>query len=582
MLEQFSADRNRLADISEEASRFAHALGESDIAARLLVERSKLVAEEFNLAVLGEFKRGKSTLANALIGADLLPVAVVPLTSVVTSIRHGPEPRACVYHLDGRSVQVSPSELDSYTTERGNPENTKAVERIEVEVPTKLLPPGVRLVDTPGVGSVYETNTAATLEYLPQVDAALFVLGADQPVGEAELGFLHRMRQHVEKLFFVLNKIDLLTPEEREEAIAFSRVALERALGGASIRLYPLSARVALRARPANDEEALNASGIGVLESDLGSFLAADCGTVLLARTRRRIAAALGDLAGRVELRRRGALMPLTSLDARIREFEAQSERIAWNQAAIDGLFAEARRRLLAALEDSRAPFVEERAPLLLASLERVYVAAPRGRRALIARMQRALEEGVQRAVEEWVEQQTTPVRKEVGGLLARLEGEANAMIDQVRRLVRDLFATDVTPNLDLAPLSVEPPVAQVDSAFSLMLDEVPLLLPRPLARRIIRRRFIQAIPEELARNLAVITAEFRQRFLDAERRFQYEFRERVAAMLASLREVLGRAREDRGREETDVVRLTEELDRRAEALSVLRARLMDAVRVAA
>jgi predicted GTPase len=187
MLEDFSAGRGQVTAIAEAATRCAHGLGEDSVVRRLADERRKLDAEEFDLAVMGEFKRGKSTLINALIGANVLPAAVVPLTSVVTVVRYGTPPRARAQLLDGGMLDVGFEQLDAYTTERGNPSNTRGVRRVEIQYPARLLEAGVRLIDTPGVGSVYETNTAVTLDFLPEADAVLFVLSAEQPASQGEL-----------------------------------------------------------------------------------------------------------------------------------------------------------------------------------------------------------------------------------------------------------------------------------------------------------------------------------------------------------------------------------------------------------
>jgi GTPase SAR1 family protein len=581
MLEDFSAGRGLVTAIAKEVAREAAGLGEDAVVRRLEAERSKLAAEQFNLAVMGEFKRGKSTLVNALIGAKVLPTAVVPLTSVVTVVRYGVEPRARVQFLDGRSHEIGLAELEAYTTERGNPSNAKGVGRVEIEYPAALLHVGVQLIDTPGVGSVYETNTAVTLDFLPEADAVLFVLGADQPASQAELDFLHRIRGYVDKLFVVLNKTDLLAPADLDEAIAFCRRQLERAFEDHRVRLYPLSARLELDARVGADGQAVEVGGLEPLEVDLTRFLEVQRGTVLLAAARRRVGACLDDLASRVELRRRAALMPLATLDQRITEFEAQGERISWSQAAIGGLLSDARRRLVESLEATHGAFVPARAPLIIRAIEDKYASAPGGRRKLIASLQRTLEEAVQRAVEDWVEEQAARVRKEITALLDRLRDQANAVIAEVQALVRELFGTDVAPRLELAPFAVDPPLARVDHAYSLMLEELPLLLPGPLARRLIRRRFIAAARDELSRNLWAATAEFRQRFSDAERLFLEEFRQRVEAMLASLHEVLSRARQDRAQEETGAARLAGELAEHGAALAELRERLAATAREA-
>jgi ribosome biogenesis GTPase A len=111
----------------------------------------KLAGQLFNVVVVGEFKRGKTTFVNALLGADVLPVAVVPLTSIVTAVTWGEEARAEVSFLDGRTESVPVEGLSRYVTERGNPGNGLGVDRAVLYYPAEELRDGVFLVDTPGV-----------------------------------------------------------------------------------------------------------------------------------------------------------------------------------------------------------------------------------------------------------------------------------------------------------------------------------------------------------------------------------------------------------------------------------------------
>jgi hypothetical protein len=115
----------------------------------------KLAEERFNAVVVGEFKRGKTTFVNALLGAEVLPAAVVPLTSIVTAVTWGDPPRAEVRYLDGRVEEVAPEDLARFVTERDNPGNRLGVDRAVLHWAAEDLRDGVFLVDTPGVGSVY-------------------------------------------------------------------------------------------------------------------------------------------------------------------------------------------------------------------------------------------------------------------------------------------------------------------------------------------------------------------------------------------------------------------------------------------
>ncbi len=133
----------------------------------LMETRAKLAEGAFNLVVLGQFKRGKSTLINALLGEKILPTAIVPLTSVVTILRYGPQLRVEVQYLDERKQEVQLADLPAYITERENPRNQKGVKEVTVFYPSAYLKGGLRIIDTPGAGSVYSHNTDVAYAYLP-------------------------------------------------------------------------------------------------------------------------------------------------------------------------------------------------------------------------------------------------------------------------------------------------------------------------------------------------------------------------------------------------------------------------------
>src|ERR1017187_3273682 len=189
------------------------------------------VAEgRFYLACIGQFKRGKSTLINALIGSPVLPVGFIPVTAVPTVIRFGARPRARVQARDGTWQEIAVSDLQQYVSEEFNPENAKGVAGVEVFVPSALLSTGMCFVDTPGLGSVFTSNTAATHAFIPHIDAALVVVGADPPLAGEELLLVEAVARHVQDLIIALNKADRTTDEERSAAMAFARRQLEKRL----------------------------------------------------------------------------------------------------------------------------------------------------------------------------------------------------------------------------------------------------------------------------------------------------------------------------------------------------------------
>ena len=168
----------------------AQELGAEPVAEEARELAARVSEGRFYVACVGQFKRGKSTLLNALVGHAVVPTGFVPVTAVPTVIRFGDELHARVRMRDGSWQDVAMSDLKEYVTEELNPENKKAVDGAEVFVPSPLLSSGMCFVDTPGLGSVFTGNTATTQAFIPHIDAALVVVGADPPIAGEELALV--------------------------------------------------------------------------------------------------------------------------------------------------------------------------------------------------------------------------------------------------------------------------------------------------------------------------------------------------------------------------------------------------------
>jgi GTP-binding protein EngB required for normal cell division len=242
---------------------------ERAVQARTLARRWR--ERVFVVLIAGEFKRGKSTLLNALAGLDLLPTGVLPVTTVPTRVQSGPSAAARVRFGDGACREVGLDEIRDYVDESRNPGNRLGVATVEVEL-CLGLPPGLVLVDVPGLGSSHRHNTEAALAALPEADAALVVASVDPPIGEAELRLLERLRRHAARVDLVLNKVDYLDETARRTAEGFTRDVLERS-GFEGAFVWPVSARRGLGARLAGDDVAWRASGMKTLAESLERFL---------------------------------------------------------------------------------------------------------------------------------------------------------------------------------------------------------------------------------------------------------------------------------------------------------------------
>lgn len=183
-----------------------------------------------DVAILGQFKAGKSSFVNSLIGRDVLPVGVVPVTTVITRLRFGERERAVISFYDGTTKEIPVSALDEYTSEAKNPSNEKNVETVDVELPSLTEYAGLRLVDTPGLGSVFKAHMEVSANWLPEAGAAVLAVSADRPLSENDLQLIRELTQYTPRIVLLLTKADLLTPSQQDEVVRFFESTLKREL----------------------------------------------------------------------------------------------------------------------------------------------------------------------------------------------------------------------------------------------------------------------------------------------------------------------------------------------------------------
>jgi GTP-binding protein EngB required for normal cell division len=234
----------------------ARGLGAASVAreADALAERAQ--EGRFYVVALGQFKRGKSTLINALVEQAILPAGIVPITSAVTVLRYGAATSARIRMASGGWVEIDAADLSAYVSEEENPGNEKGVAGVEVFIPASLLASGLCLVDTPGVGAVSIANSEATRAFIPQIDAALIVLGVDPPIAAEEAALVREIHAHTAMFLVVLNKADRYPKGDRDEAVRFTERVLRDVVGSVP-RVYEVSAREALAGRRDRQWESL-------------------------------------------------------------------------------------------------------------------------------------------------------------------------------------------------------------------------------------------------------------------------------------------------------------------------------------
>jgi predicted GTPase len=213
-----------------------------------------------------------------LVSQEVVPTGFIPVTAVPTVIRFGDKLHARVRMRDASWRDVTMPDLKEYVTEELNPENKKGVDGAEVFVPSDLLSSGMCFVDTPGLGSVFTGNTATTQAFIPHIDAALVVVGADPPIAGEELALVEAVGKQVQDLILVINKSDRTSDPERAAAAKFTREILEKRLHRPMGEVLEVSAAEPMENRgPLRDWEKLLASLHRLVESSGTNLVRAAC-----------------------------------------------------------------------------------------------------------------------------------------------------------------------------------------------------------------------------------------------------------------------------------------------------------------
>ena len=235
--------------------------------AQVLADR--LRSRKITIAVIGQFKRGKTTLINSILGSKLLPVGIVPITAAITRIEYAPDAApgtpdaapngeaaavdgetatATVFFTNGLSEQVPVSDLHEYISEQENHDNERGVAEVELLTDAEFLKGGLTLVDTPGVGSVHEQNSKSAMDFARESDGVIFMLSVDSPLNQIEVDFLRKVRRFAGKFYFAVNKIDRVDEDELEEYLEYCRSLIVGIMElddeeAKALKLLPISAR---------------------------------------------------------------------------------------------------------------------------------------------------------------------------------------------------------------------------------------------------------------------------------------------------------------------------------------------------
>lgn len=204
--------------------------------------KEKMEKSALTVSIIGQFKRGKSTLANAILEDDALPVGIVPITSAVTKVVHGPK-SAEVHFINGHIQPIEFARLSEFISEQENSNNELGVSKVVLHTPSKFLKDGLEFVDTPGVGSFHKNNTEVAYQYLKESDGVIFLLSVDSPINEIEIEFLRQTKDFAAKFYFAVNKTDIVSKDELDQYVSYCEKLLSKLMDTQDIKLFPVSAK---------------------------------------------------------------------------------------------------------------------------------------------------------------------------------------------------------------------------------------------------------------------------------------------------------------------------------------------------
>lgn len=197
---------------------------------------------ELSIAVIGRFKAGKSSFLNSFLQREVLPVGVVPVTTVITEIAYGPAERATVHFQGGVMERVTLDQVRLFIAENENPGNQKGISTVVIELPELAQLRTLRFVDMPGLESTFAHNTETARKWLPNIGLALVAVAVDPPLSQHDIALIKSLLEYTPAVSILLTKVDLLTETELQEVLAFVSERLKEVFTTAP-EIFPYSIR---------------------------------------------------------------------------------------------------------------------------------------------------------------------------------------------------------------------------------------------------------------------------------------------------------------------------------------------------
>jgi len=522
--------------------------------------KTKIKNRELVISVIGQFKRGKTSFINAVLEAAVLPVGIIPVTSVATKIQYG-EALAEVHFKTGDHQIVALDQVVGYIAEQQNPNNQKGVSFVNLFLPDDFLRAGITLVDTPGVGSIHQNNTDEAYAFMRDSDAIIFMLSVDSPINEIEREFLIEARNYAAKFYFAINKTDTISPSDLEAYLGYCHDILCEIMAVEAIELFAISAKTKV--------------GIDALFIKIAEDIKVSADRIIMDSVQIKFREVLRVALSHLELYRRAYGMPLKNLEEKRSELEEKLSSL--DQITRDSTFY-LLRHIDELLEQIRAELQDGSAGIrdvLSAEMAAVYEKNRNAKPKELGKMLMAL-----------LENQLTAHLNELSerGLASLSSGYEhlaeilNQKIDDLKgflvKVVAELFGISYQVDTMAHTLSSRDDfyvkVNQKPAAFLLDMNDLVYLLPRGYANKKIYARYQNKMQTDVEHNINNMIYNYQYKIRESVREFKAVLERESDALKQDLSELMNRVVADKEASSQTLGEKIKELDTVCQQLTVI------------
>jgi ribosome biogenesis GTPase A len=505
----------------------------------------KLDKEHFYLVIVGLFKRGKSSLINALIGEELAPVAVTPLTSVITFFEYGPVSSVEVVFLNNSRSTIELADIADFVSEEKNPNNTKQVQYLKIYSPASILQ-NITLVDTPGLGSLLDHNSDTTLSFLPRIDAALFVLSADIPVSKADEEFLIQINDSISNVLFVLNKSDLLPNGELDKIIAYNLKMLNQIFPKkeGEIELIPVSAREFFVKNGLNKMMAENIGNIGLLKHRIKDRIIGKKDKILISNSIKRLHVFADQLLALLTVKSNTLQLPIAELESKRTAMQTSINYLASGkddfEAIIENRVKQLKAEVTATTEKERVALINHCRELLVDKANQTWC--------------RIIETDTDIFYHElsgYIIQQfdglkvslEKSVKEEFGSILLQYSQQSQSFLNEIVKQMKEILGIDIDGIIAVFDLDVYTYFYLLEEAKysipSLKKRSIYKMMPKLWVKHLVLKQLLFNCMELINPNAGRIRSNVDYKISESFRKFKYHFNQNLFDLLQSLKNMI-------------------------------------------